>query len=159
MMRLILVVALAALLCGVRTEGDVFNLTDENYEETLKKNPVVMVKFYAPWCGHCKTFAPEYEKAAKTAKEQGKAYVIAELDATVHKKAAEKNGVQGFPTVKLSLNEKSVDYNGERTAEAVLNFINKKTSPPSTEITDAATLKEKKDAHGLRVNIRLLTNE
>jgi len=147
-----LAVVLAALACGLRAEGDVFTLTDENYEETLKKNPVVMVKFYAPWCGHCKSFAPEYEKAAKIAKEQGLKYVLAELDATVHKKSSEKNGIQGFPTVKLFLNEKPIDYNGDRTSEAVLAFINKKTSPPSTEIKDVAALKEKKAASGLRVS-------
>ena len=144
---LILAIAFAAMAWA---EGDVFVLTDENYEETLKKNPVVMVKFYAPWCGHCKSFAPEYEKAAKQVKEEGKPYILADLDATVHKNAAEKEGIQGFPTIKLFINGKPLEYSGDRTAEAVLNFIDKKTSPPSTELKTVDEIKAKKDGKGLR---------
>ncbi len=147
---LILAIAFAALVSLCWAEGDVVILTDDTFEQTLKDKPIVMVKFFAPWCGHCKSFAPEYEKAAKKAKEDGKPYVIAELDATIHKKAAEKEGIQGFPTVKLYLNGKSMDYNGDRTAEAVLNFIDKKTSPPSTELKTAADVKAKKEVKGLR---------
>ncbi len=138
------------LLVAFALAGDVVVLTDESYDETLKKSPVVMVKFFAPWCGHCKSFAPEYEKAATMLKEQKKDYVLAELDATVHKKAAEKNGIQGFPTIKLFLNGKAIDYNGDRTAEAVISFIDKRTSPPSTELKNAAAVKEKKESKGLR---------
>lgn len=39
-----------------------------------------MVKFYAPWCGHCKTMIPEYEKLAQLVKDNG--IIIGELDAT-----------------------------------------------------------------------------
>lgn len=131
-------------------DGDVVTLTDENYEAQIKANPIIMVKFYAPWCGHCKAFAPEYEKAAKMIKEQKKTYVLADLDATVHKASAEKNKVQGFPTIKLFLNGIPMDYDADRKAEAVIAFIDKKTSPPSTELKTAAELKAKKEEKGLR---------
>lgn len=42
----------------------------------------VLVKFYAPWCGHCKKMAPDYEKAAELIREKNPNIVIADFDAT-----------------------------------------------------------------------------
>lgn len=41
------------------------DLTDANFASEMKKYDYALVKFYAPWCGHCKRMAPEFEKAAK----------------------------------------------------------------------------------------------
>ena len=146
-------ILLVAVLCGlVVAEEGVVELTDDNFETYLKSSPVMMVKFFAPWCGHCKAFAPEYERAAKIIKEQGKSYVLANLDATVHKKAAENYKIQGFPTIKLFVNGHPIDFDGERKAEAVVAFIDKKTSPPSQELKEVADVEKVKNAKGLRVH-------
>lgn len=136
-------------------EGDVVVLTDENFEQYLKSSPIMMVKFFAPWCGHCKTFAPEYEKAAKMAKQQGKSYVLGELDATVHKITADKHGVQSFPTIKLFLNGSAIPYNSDRTADAVLAFIAQKTKPITTELKSPVELIGKKESKGLKVRFTI----
>lgn len=47
---------------------EVVSLTKETFDEFVSSRPLVLAEFYAPWCGHCKQLAPEYEKAAKRLK-------------------------------------------------------------------------------------------
>ncbi|MGB5832626.1 MAG: thioredoxin [Thiohalocapsa sp.] len=44
----------------------VIELTNENFESTIKENPFVLVDFWAPWCGPCRSFAPVYEKVSES---------------------------------------------------------------------------------------------
>lgn len=46
----------------------VVTLTVETFDEFIGDKPIMLVEFYAPWCGHCKKLTPEYEKAAKKLK-------------------------------------------------------------------------------------------
>ena len=147
----VLVFAFAlCLACLALGEGDVVVLTEENFTN-ITKNTVTMVKFYAPWCGHCKSFAPEYVRAAKWAKQDNKPYILAEMDATVATKTPSKYGVSSYPTLKLLMNGVAVTYTGKREADALLSFIDEKMKFHVTKLTTPEGVKEVMESKGLRV--------
>ena len=81
---------------------------------------IVIVEFYAPWCGHCKALAPEYEKAASIL--NGIVKVVA-VDATQNEKLSQQYQIQGFPSIKIFGADKKapIDYQGPRTADAIVS--------------------------------------
>tara|TARA_R110002050_G_scaffold79903_3_gene170891 strand:+ start:4720 stop:5055 length:336 start_codon:yes stop_codon:yes gene_type:complete len=93
---------LIALLVAAASCSDVLVLTADNFDETVAANSPILVEFYAPWCGHCKSLEPIYEKAATALKEQGIA--IAKVDATAEESLGQRFGIRGFPTLKLFKN-------------------------------------------------------
>ena len=52
---------------------------DAEFEKAVKDSNFLVAEFYAPWCGHCKTLAPEYEKAAKTLKDNKSSAILAKV--------------------------------------------------------------------------------
>jgi len=109
-------------------------LTDSNFDSiVLDTNKNVLVEFYAPWCGHCKSLAPVYEKLA-TAFASEPDVVIAKLDATAEKKKGEEYGVSGYPTLKWfpKDNKKGKDYDGGRDLGAFITYLNENAGTERT---------------------------
>ena len=98
-------------------------LDSTNFDkEVIESNDIWLILFYAPWCGHCQAFSPEYEKAAKAAKG---IFKIGAVDADKEKSLGGRYDIRGFPTVKFFGADKSKpeEYNSARKAESVIDFM------------------------------------
>ena len=110
-------------------ENDITVLTEATFDKALEKYEHMLVMFYAPWCGHCKKFKPELEKAAAVLRKEN--LIVAKVDATVEKKLAEKYKVRGYPTVKFFKKGVATDYTAGRKEQDVINWMRKKSGPPT----------------------------
>ncbi|PVU96910.1 hypothetical protein BB559_002210 [Furculomyces boomerangus] len=102
-------------------------LNNNNFElETADGKHYTLVEFMAPWCGHCKSLAPTYEKLAKIFEEEPRVK-IAKIDGSEHRSISEKYNVMGFPTLIMftpDQPEKPIWFEGGRTLENLIAFVN-----------------------------------
>lgn len=80
-------------------------LTEENYDEVTKSG-VVLVDFWAPWCGPCRMIAPVIDKLAQD--YEGKAK-ICKVNTDEHQDLAAKFGIRSIPTIYFYKDGSKVD--------------------------------------------------
>ena len=103
-----------------------FVLDEDNFDAVVNGKRNVMVKFYAPWCGHCKALAPTYVELAEAYKDDPDV-IIAEMDATANE--VEDINIRGFPTLKFfkagGEGKSVIDFEGDRTLDSLKAFVEK----------------------------------
>jgi protein disulfide-isomerase A1 len=147
MIQQVLLTFLFGYLCvincvEIKEEENVLVLTNDNFDEALKKYQNLLVEFYAPWCGHCKALAPEYVIAAGKLLSENIDAKLGKVDATIDSKLAETYKVQGYPTLKFFKGGNIIDYTGGRTGDTIVNWINKKLGSASKQINTVEEAKE-----------------
>jgi protein disulfide-isomerase-like protein len=82
----------------------------------------VLVKFHAPWCGHCKKLAAPWEELAREMFEY-KDLVIAKFDATTNEAMGVK--IKSYPTIMFypKDNKEGIKYEGDRTVEMFKSYL------------------------------------
>lgn len=132
-------------LAGPETAAEpgemVLTLDAGNFSEVVAKHQFIVVEFYAPWCGHCKQLAPEYEKAAAVLRDHDPPLVLAKVDAydERNKDIKDKYQVHAYPTLKIIENGgKDVrGYGGPRDADGIVEYLKKQVGPASIELSSA----------------------
>ncbi|XP_017061605.1 thioredoxin domain-containing protein 5 homolog [Drosophila ficusphila] len=101
--------------------------------ETAVAGGNVFVKFFAPWCGHCKRLQPLWEQLAEIMNVDEPKVIIAKVDCTKHHSLCATHQVTGYPTLRLFKQgePESVKFKGTRDLPAITDFINQELSTPA----------------------------
>ena len=81
-------------------------ITDATYEDVLKSDKLVVIDFWAEWCGPCKMIGPIIEQLGEEYKEK---VVVGKVDVDNNDEATSKYGIRNIPTVLFIKNGEVVD--------------------------------------------------
>eukprot|EP00892_Ulva_mutabilis_P006864 jgi/Ulvmu1/454/UM001_0461.1 len=102
---------------------DVADLKGSEFTEKVGDGGVWFVKFYAPWCGHCKRLAGDWGKLGEAFKDNSKVNV-AHVDCTVDKDTCSKFEIRGYPTLKVIVNGSEFKaYKGARDLDTLKSWL------------------------------------
>jgi len=108
------------------SQGPVTTVVGTTFDDiVMDPTKNVLIEFYAPWCGHCKTLAPKYDELG--AKFEGRSdVVIAKIDATANDWPKDKFAVSGFPTIffkPAGKNPSISQYSGGREVNDMEKYV------------------------------------
>ncbi|NXC70391.1 PDIA2 isomerase, partial [Anhinga anhinga] len=123
-------------------EDGVLVLHEHNFARALSEHQLLLVEFYAPWCGHCQRLAPAFAQAAAVLRNESIPAWLGKVDATAQVALANEFGITSYPTLKLFRNGNRthpVAYTGHMDAEGIVHWVRRRTSPSATLLQDTDT--------------------
>ncbi|ESN93312.1 hypothetical protein HELRODRAFT_194128 [Helobdella robusta] len=111
-------------------------LSNNDFELARERFDNLFVEFYSTWCGHCKSMAPEYIKAAQMLTDRGANVQLAKVDAELEDRLRKEYKITNYPTFKFFVKGKNkiLDYSAGRHADDIVNYIEKKIGQPAREV-------------------------
>jgi len=125
------------VICGILISGaaakHVFDLTDVDFDSTLADVDTALVMFYAPWCSHCATMKPQFDKASVILEANNPPVSLARVNCEGGSaQVCGRFSIAGYPTVKIFKNGlEVVDYSGPRTSKGIVKFMKTQVGPIS----------------------------
>lgn len=130
------------LLLMFATQASALQLTPDTWDDAFA-GKTAFVKFFAPWCGHCKKMKPAWDKLMEKYADSD-SVVIADVDCIGDgKPLCDKVGVKGFPTIKFGDPSDLDDYKGQRDFESLDTFSSLLRPPCDIETFEHCSDEEK----------------
>jgi len=118
------------------------DITKETLAETIENNEIVLIDFWAAWCGPCRAFGPTYEKVS----EKYPNIVFAKVDTEDQQEIAQEFGIRSIPTL-VAFREKIGIFSqpGALPEDALEDLINQITELDMDEIRKEIAAKNQQD--------------
>ena len=122
--------------------GHVITLDDSNATEQIKKHDLIYVLFYSVWCEPCALFFPTYVNTSNYAFENNLNITFAKIEGYNNTNTSKKFELQQFPSLFLIYKGKRFFYEGKRTQEAILKFVDRKLNNDIINLNSVSQINE-----------------
>ncbi|XP_062444126.1 protein disulfide-isomerase A2 isoform X1 [Rhea pennata] len=122
-------------------EDGVLVLHEHNFARALRQHRLLLVQFYAPWCGHCQALAPQFARAAAILRNESGELRLGKVDAPAQAALSAEFSITAYPTLKLFRDGNRthpVAYTGRLDAEGIARWMQRRAGPSAVLLRDAA---------------------